>query len=95
MLDTVLQRLKAEYEAEGKGDLFAKLSPTLAGAREAQPYAELAAGLGMSEGAVKVAVHRLRRRYRHLLRAEIAETLVETEDVDEELRHLFSVLGEV
>ena len=48
----------------------------------------------MSEGAVKVAVHRLRRRYRELLRGEIAETLVETEDVDAELRHLFSVLAE-
>jgi RNA polymerase sigma factor (sigma-70 family) len=94
LLETVLSRLQAEYEAEGKGDLFAKLNPSLAGPRETQPYAELAAGFGMSEGAVKVAVHRLRRRYRELLRGEIAETLVETEDIDGELRHLFSVLAE-
>ena len=53
----------------------------------------LAAQLGMNEGAVKVAVHRLRKRYRQLLRAEIAQTLAATEDVDEELRHLFSVLA--
>ena len=93
LLDTVLQRLRAEYESEGKGGLFAALSETLAGSRESQPYAELAAQLSLSEGAVKVAVHRLRKRYRHLLRAEIAQTAAQGEDVDEELRHLFAALG--
>lgn len=93
LLDTVLRRLKAEYEHEGRGELFARLNPSLTGGRESQPYAELAAQLNMNEGAVKVAVHRLRKRYRQLLRAEITQTMTATEDVDEELRHLFSVLA--
>ena len=93
LLDTVLQKLRAEYEHEDKAELFAALNSSLVGGRESQPYAELAAQLGMNEGAVKVAVHRLRKRYRHLLRAEIAETLAENEDVDEELRRLFAVLA--
>jgi hypothetical protein len=93
LLDNVLQRLRAEYEREGKGNLFAGLNSCLVGGRETQPYAELAVQLQMNEGAVKMAVHRLRKRYRKLLRAEIAETMAATEDVDEELRHLFAVLA--
>jgi RNA polymerase sigma factor (sigma-70 family) len=93
VLDTVLQRLRAEYEREGKGELFAALNSTLVGGRESQPYAELAAPLGLSVGAVKVAVHRLRKRYRHLLRAEIAQTVAADEDVDEELHHFFAALA--
>jgi len=93
LLDTVLQRLRGEYEHEGKGALFAALHPTLVGDRELQPYAKLAADLGMQEGAVKVAVHRLRKRYRQLLREEIAETMAASEDIDEELHHLFAVLA--
>ncbi len=93
LLETVLQRLQAEYEAEGNGDLFGKLAPCIVGGREAQPYAQLGAELKMNEGAVKVAVHRLRKRYRHLLRAEIARTTATPEEVDDELRHLFAVLG--
>lgn len=93
LLETVLARLRADYEKEGKGDLFAALNPCLAGGPEAQPYAELGERLQMSEGAVKVAVHRLRKRYRELLRAEVAETMGAGEDVDEELRHLFAALG--
>lgn len=93
VLDTVLQRLRAEYEREGKGELFAALNSTLVGGRESQPYAQLAARLGLSEGAVKVAVHRLRKRYRHLLRTEIAQTVAAEEDVDEELHHFFAALA--
>ena len=63
------------------------------GGRETQPYAELAAQLAMNEGAVKVAVHRLRKRYRQLLRDEIARTTVAAGDVDDELHHLFAVLA--
>ena len=92
LLDTVLHRLRGEYEHEGKGSLFTTLQSTLVGDRESQPYAKLADSLGMQEGAVKVAVHRLRKRYRQLLREEIAETMAESEDIDEELRHLFAVL---
>ena len=93
LLDNVLQRLRTEYEHEGKGDLFTRLNSCLVGGRETQPYAELAVQLRMNEGAVKMAVHRLRKRYRKLLRAEIAETMAVTEDVDGELRHLFAVLA--
>jgi RNA polymerase sigma-70 factor (ECF subfamily) len=93
LLDTVLQRLRAEYEHAGRGAWFACLHGCLVGGEPAQPYADLAGRLHLSEGAVKVAVHRLRKRYRRLLRAEIAQTITAADDVDEELRHLFSVLA--
>ena len=93
LLDTVLQKLRTEYERTGKGELFAGLNSCLVGGRETQPYAELAVQLGMNEGAVKVAVHRLRKRYRQLLRDEIAQTTAQSGDVDDELHHLFAVLA--
>lgn len=93
LLETVLHRLQAEFDREGRGALFAELSICLTGTGDSHPYAELAARLNLSEGAVKVAVHRLRKRYRVLLRAEIAQTMTESEDVEDELRHLFSVLS--
>jgi RNA polymerase sigma-70 factor (ECF subfamily) len=93
LLDEVLRRLRLEYEQEGRAELFAALHPCLVGDRTAQPYAELAVQLRVSEGTVKSAVHRLRQRYRQLLRDEIAQTVVESSEVDEELRHLFAVLA--
>ena len=93
LLEEVLKRLQAEYEHEGKADLFAALNPCLVGERTSQPYAELAKKLGTTEGAVKAAVHRLRQRYRALLRDEIAQTVAGPDEVDEELRHLFAVLA--
>jgi RNA polymerase sigma factor (sigma-70 family) len=93
LLDEVVKRLEAEFRANGQGDQFAVLKPCLVGDRAAQPYAELAARLGMEEGTVKVAVHRLRQRYRELLRAEIASTVASEQDVDLEMRHLFNVLS--
>jgi RNA polymerase sigma factor (sigma-70 family) len=93
LLDTVLRRLRSEYEQEGRAELFAALHPCLVGDRSSQPYAELAVKLGVSEGTVKSAVHRLRQRYRQLLHDEIAQTVAEPGEVDEELRHLFTVLG--
>ena len=93
LLDEVLRRLRREYEEEGKAEIFATLYPCLIGERTAQPYAELAAKLCVSEGTVKSAVHRLRQHYRRLLREEIAHTVSEPGEVDEELRHLFTVLG--
>ena len=93
LLDTVLQRLHSEYEQEGRAEFFAALHPCLVGDRANQPYADLAVKLGISEGAVKSAVHRLRQRYRHLLRDEIAQTVAEPGEVDEELHHLFAVLA--
>jgi RNA polymerase sigma-70 factor (ECF subfamily) len=92
LLDEVVSQLEAEFRAEGRADLFASLKPCLVGDRASQPYAELAAKLGMEEGAVKVAVHRLRQRYRELLRAEIANTVASPGEVDAEMHHLFNVL---
>ena len=93
LLDEVLKKLEAKYANEGKSDLFTGLRQTLAGARESQPYAELSARLGISEGAVKVAVHRLRKRYRVLIQEEIANTVASPEEMDAEMRHLFAALA--
>lgn len=93
LLEGVLKQLEAEYGREGNGELFAQLNPCLVGDRQSLPYAELARKLGVSESAVKSAVYRLRQRYRKILREEIAQTVAEAGDVDEELRHLFVVLG--
>jgi RNA polymerase sigma factor (sigma-70 family) len=93
LLDEVVKQLEAEFQEQGQAASFAALKPCLVGDRASQPYAELAAMLGMEEGAVKVAVHRLRQRYRELLRAEIANTVASTEEVDAEMRHLFNVLS--
>ena len=93
LLDEVLKRLQAEYERDGKSELFAELHPCLIGERTDQPYAELAEKLHVSEGTVKALVHRLRQRYRQLLREEISQTVATAGEVDEELRHLFAALA--
>jgi RNA polymerase sigma-70 factor (ECF subfamily) len=93
LLEGVLQRLEADYAAAGKQALFAELQCCLTGERAARPYSALAGRLKLTEGAVKVAVHRLRQRYRHLLRAEITRTVSKPEEVADELRHLFQVIA--
>ena len=93
LLERVFERLHQEYEKDGKAALFDELQGCLAQARAAVPYAEVGARLELSEGALRVAVHRLRQRYRDLLRAEIADTVSGPEEVEEELRHLFRVLA--
>jgi len=93
LLESVLDRLRDEYARDGKAALFDTLKPCLAGRRERQPYPELAKQLGMTEGAVRVAVCRLRDRYRKGLRDDIADTVGSPEDIDAELRHLFRVLA--
>jgi RNA polymerase sigma factor (sigma-70 family) len=93
LLETVLEHLRADYEQDGKARLFDALKPCLLGSREAHPYPALAAELGLSEGAVRVAVCRLRERYRERLKAEIAHTVASPADVESELRHLFRVLS--
>ena len=93
LLGRVLDRLAAEMDRAGKGPLFARLEFTLLGERGAVPYARVAEELGTSEGAVKVAAHRLRRRYRALLRAEIARTVDDPSRVDDEIRDLFAALA--
>ena len=93
LLESVLSHLREEYVRDGKAVLFDTLKPCLLGSREAQPYAAVAAPLKMTEGAVKVAVCRLRERYRGRLKEEIAHTVASPAEVDEELRHLFRVLA--
>lgn len=92
LLARILERAEAEYADAAKDALFQALRPCLAAEENMRPYGEVAAELGMSEGAVKVAVHRLRKRFGELLRAEIAHTLREPGDVDSEIRLLFSAL---
>ena len=93
LLEQVMNRLSTEFARDGKAELFEALKPCLLGERTTQPYAMLAAKLGMTEGSVKVAVYRLRQRYRQLLRDEIANTVAEPEEIEEELRYLFAVLA--
>jgi len=93
LLDNVLVRLREEHIAEGREEQFDMLNPCLVGDRDAQPYMQLADQLGITEGGVKSAVHRLRKRYRELLRKEIANTVATPEEIDEELGYLFEVLG--
>jgi RNA polymerase sigma factor (sigma-70 family) len=92
VLDQVLLRLRAGFAAEGKETVFNRLKQFLTGGRESGSYAQVAADLEMSEGAVKTAVHRLRRRYRQLLRDEIAQTVAGPEEVDGEIEYLLACL---
>lgn len=92
LLDKVVKQLGAELRARGQVELFNALKACLLGDGSTQPYGQLAAKLGMQEGAVKVAVHRLRQRYRELLRAEIANTVASPAEVEAEMHHLFNVL---
>ena len=92
LLESALARLRREYAESGKGAHFDRLKGALTG-EDRVPYRELGVELGLSEGAVKVAVHRLRRRYRDLLLEEIAQTLTEGESMDEEFQYLLSAIG--
>jgi RNA polymerase sigma-70 factor (ECF subfamily) len=93
LLEHVLARLEAEASATGKPDLFARLRPMLEGDESAESYREIGTALGLSEGAVKVAAHRLRARYRTLLREEVARTVADPADVDAELADLIAALS--
>ena len=93
LLERVITRLGDESAAEGKAKLFEILKPCLMVGKSAIPYPQAAAELGMAEGAVRVAVHRLRRRYRELLRGEIAQTLSDPAQVEEELQALFGAFA--
>src|SRR6185503_12799957 len=93
VLDQAMALLETEYAGAGKQALFEKLAPSLQGDRQESTYAEIGRELAMSEGAVKVAVHRLRQRYREFLRASVANTVADPLEVDGELRHLMEVLS--
>src|SRR5262245_38084435 len=91
MLEQTLAGLRAEYGAAGKEPIFERLKGSLTG--DSHSYASVAADLGMSEGAVKVAAHRLRQRYRERLREAIAETVASPDEIDDEIRALFAALA--
>lgn len=93
VLDQAIASLETEFQAAGKRALFDALHVLLQGERGDQTYAEIGQGLGMSEGAVKVAVHRLRQRYRELLRAAVAHTVADPIEIEDELKHLLQALS--
>jgi RNA polymerase sigma-70 factor (ECF subfamily) len=92
VLERVLAGLQADFAAGGKAALFEALKGVLTGSRESADYAAISAQLGMSAGAVKVAAHRIRRRYRELLRSEIAQTVGDPAEIDDEIRYLLGCL---
>ena len=91
LLERVMARLREEFSGAGKSELFDVIKGTLTG--DAPSHAEIASRLDTTEGAVKVAVHRLRERYRAAIREEIAETVAGAAEIEEELRHLLAVLS--
>jgi len=93
LIQQALLRLRREYEAGGKRDLFERLEPCLTGDVPPGFYDEAATRLEMNAGAVRVALHRLRRRLGELLRSEVAHTVARPEDVREEIRRLCAALG--
>jgi RNA polymerase sigma-70 factor (ECF subfamily) len=92
LLEQTMSRLREEYLAAGKRREFQVLKDLLTAERGEIPYVELAAKLGMNEGAVRVAVHRLRKRFRQLFRDEIAHTVSSPDEIDDEMRYLASIL---
>jgi RNA polymerase sigma-70 factor (ECF subfamily) len=92
VLDRVVEKLRNEFVQHGRPEHFERLKLFLLGGSDA-PYAELAREMKTSEGALKVAIHRLRKRYRDLFRQEIADTVANPEDVESELRFLAAVLS--
>jgi RNA polymerase sigma factor (sigma-70 family) len=93
LLDRVMASLRDEYVASGRAKLFEYLQSCLGREESGLPYAEIGARLKLTEPAVKMAVYRLRARYREILRAEIAHTVSSAEEVEAEIRHLFASFG--
>jgi RNA polymerase sigma-70 factor (ECF subfamily) len=94
LLGRVIGRLRSECEAEGKGRMFEQLKPFLTAEKNAIPYAQAAAALGFTDGAVRVTVHRLRRQYRTLLREEITQTLADPTKAEEEMKALMNAFAD-
>jgi RNA polymerase sigma-70 factor (ECF subfamily) len=94
VMDAALQRLRLDYESSGRKFLFENLSGFLSREADGKVYDELSEKLGMSAGAVSVAVHRLRQRYRECLRLELAQTVSSPGELDEEMNYLFSALNQ-
>ena len=92
LLEKVQEALRGEFRSAGKEDHFDRLSVCLTGETRSVSYRQLAAELGTTEGAVKVAIHRLRARFRDRLREEIAQTVASEADIDDEIHSLFDAL---
>jgi RNA polymerase sigma factor (sigma-70 family) len=93
VLDRVLQQLREEYDTTGRSELFENLAGQLSGTTSEGVLTELAAQLQMSPEAIRIALHRLRKKYRLLLRNEISQTTDSPDDIDDEIRYLFAVLA--
>jgi len=92
VVDRTLEALRSEAQARGKGEQFAVLKDYLAGEAPGA-YARIGPLLGMTEGAIKLAVYRLRRRFRQVLRQEIAAIVSDPDEIDGEIRYLFAVIS--
>ncbi len=95
VLRRAMDRMATHFEGRGRGPLFHALKPGLANPDLLKPYSEIGAALGMTEGHVKIEMHRARKRLADELRAEVACTLDGGTEVEAELRYLLSVLGEI
>lgn len=93
LLERVAARLRDEYVASGRAELHEQLTEFRLDAPEQRPYAEVAARVGVSESAVKSAIHRLRQRHHQLVREEITQTLADPAAADEEIRYLLGVMA--
>ncbi len=93
LLERTLGRLKKDYDSTGRAAVYQQLQQLIWGPQARLSYAEMGQTLGMNEGAVKVAVHRLRQRFRELLREEVAQTVENQAQVEEELRHLLGAIS--
>lgn len=93
LIETVLRRLGDEMHAGGRGAQFERLQSFIGGEKPAENYASAARDLGSSEGALRTTVHRMKQRYRELVREEVAQTVSTEAEFEEELRHLFRVLA--
>jgi RNA polymerase sigma factor (sigma-70 family) len=93
LLDSTLSRLRSEFESSGRAREFDILKPQLTAPRGNVPYAEIALELQTTDGAARVAVHRLRKRFREIFREEIAHTVESPAELEDELRHLITVLA--
>lgn len=92
VIDRGLAKVRADYVKAGKEAMFERLKGFLIGEKEQGGYADVARTLGTTEGAIKVTVHRLRRRFRDVLRAEIMATVSDDSEIDDEIRYLIAVL---
>jgi RNA polymerase sigma-70 factor (ECF subfamily) len=95
LLEQAMARLRSEYEGDGRRDDFNRLKEYLTAERGGIPYGEIARVLETSEGAARVAVHRLRKRFRDVFRTTVADTVSGSEDVDAEMRFVIEVLSRV